>query len=89
LFFKPRDAVRDLVFIWNEQRPAPPKCDADLRGGETARPIEREPLNRTGNSTAIEYKVGNGRETAGFRHDRVKLIIFSSRQAGCSYPVQV
>ena len=85
--FQPVEAVRDLMLVRHEQRPAPLQCDADLRAREPTRPAKDEPVNCAGDAAPVEHEVGNGCEPRSFPilpHDAVSFIISSSRQAGCS-----
>jgi hypothetical protein len=60
------EAIGDLVSVWHEQRITAAQRNADLNAGETTRPIEHDPANCAGHAALFEYKVGDGRETAGF-----------------------
>ena len=61
---QPVEAVRDLVLVGFEQRPAPLQGDADLRARETARPAVDNPADRTRDSAELKHEDVNGREAA-------------------------
>ncbi len=72
LFLQPVEAIRDLVLVGHEQRPAALQRDADLRGRKATRPAKDKLPDRAGHAAPFEHEVGDGRE-ATFRHDGVRF----------------
>jgi hypothetical protein len=61
LFLQGFEAVRDLVCIRQEQRPAPTQRDADLHSRKPPTPAEDNPAHCADHTATLFDKDGNGR----------------------------